>query len=760
MTAAHRVGERLVTRRRDHHQASVRSLLVLVTVLSVLIMVALQKRSQQNAGKMRGGAAPLRVASGTAAELAENETAVHSPRINSHKDKSSRGSSGEMLFGQATDGQKRSKMVETGLRSSFQPSVMERLVGVSSDEVVAAVVCVSTGCIPAAVKLANELYDAPKKNVRARIELWVRSKDLHHVDVSAVRYFVGSVKEPVVDASLAVTEAALRAAERDAKFVIGIDAATWAVANYTDWDLFSVNWRSGVSLGQAWWTETQDDADWWLSDVSLLLLAPSAIAKLWVAHLAEILRSERPNFTEISDFTRRELLHRLTASVAVREAWWRLDASRNGLDVQAIDSETLSTTRLMLRPEKCAFAYGQSASNDGPVGRFFADPASAQLQLPETWRWLTDAMRIDDPQREPSTRKPPVVVVSGADTRYAEGPPARLTQFPHGRLSAEEHDSVVFALACDKQRWATRHDYGFEFFVTNAIGPALRASGLRHWEFAKAFALVAAAHAPGTRAKAVSSKKDVWLVWLDHDVWINPLRRSETIRPYIEDVPPNASLVLSNFRSLNTGVVLIRLDRAGRAILLDWLVAVVLGVVGCQPYDQAALQYVLLKRLANQDLVSNASDPFGYTCRRPACGGTPTKPFGMCNPHFHEAINAALASRLGPKICAPTGTRRARTPPCADAVDRGLANHIINPLGFHVALPTKYRPRLQCFQAQFFGHCQFRPGANFPSVLPDEDPSWLFAHKSIDLFFANSSTGYGVGACSQAKLVRSRRRRR
>ena len=309
---------------------------------------------------------------------------------------------------------------------------------------------------------------------------------------------------------------------------------------------------------------------------------------------------------------------------------------------------------------------------------------------------------------------------------------------------------MVSQLAGHKLAWARHHGYGFEFFVTNALAPAIHATGLRHFEYAKPFALVAAAHGRAARGLARSrggSARDRaaagdWLAWLDHDCWPHHAHGYDEavggLDAYLDAVPPGASVAIGNFRSLNTGVVFGRLDASGRAWLLDWLLAVVGELAQCQPYDQAALQLLLFARLNGTHVLDEtAPPPFGYTCRRPICGGTAAKPFGMCNPNYANSVDALLKAR---RLCPEDKA-------CHEDVDRARANDVVNAAGFHVLRETETLPRVQCFNSQRLDGCETQPGANFKLVEGD-DPRWLINHKGMNLFLESRARGANSTDCA------------
>ena len=91
---------------------------------------------------------------------------------------------------------------------------------------------------------------------------------------------------------------------------------------------------------------------------------------------------------------------------------------------------------------------------------------------------------------------------------------------------------------------------------------------------------------------------EVWMVWTDDDVYINPgwlyLPLHKT---YLQGVPRSKLVVLSNYRSAFTNVIAIRNTMEGRALVYDWLSVMLSGKVECHAYDQAAFQILILLRL-------------------------------------------------------------------------------------------------------------------------------------------------------------------
>ena len=99
-------------------------------------------------------------------------------------------------------------------------------------------------------------------------------------------------------------------------------------------------------------------------------------------------------------------------------------------------------------------------------------------------------------------------------------------------------------LALNKRLYAAAHGYGFEFFVADRFARALVAAGLPRWEWAKIWMLAEAAR---------RHPRAAWLVWLDHDTWINPvLAEAVALAPFLARAPPDRPVAVAAVRRLST----------------------------------------------------------------------------------------------------------------------------------------------------------------------------------------------------------------
>lgn len=74
---------------------------------------------------------------------------------------------------------------------------------------------------------------------------------------------------------------------------------------------------------------------------------------------------------------------------------------------------------------------------------------------------------------------------------------------------------------------------------------------------------------------------DLWTVWTDDDIWINPgWLYMPLYEAYLESVPKSKIYVSSNYRSAFTNIVAIRNNVEGRALVYDWISVVMSGEIG------------------------------------------------------------------------------------------------------------------------------------------------------------------------------------
>jgi hypothetical protein len=197
-------------------------------------------------------------------------------------------------------------------------------------------------------------------------------------------------------------------------------------------------------------------------------------------------------------------------------------------------------------------------------------------------------------------------------------------------VNVRKENEMDIDLALNKRAYAAAHGYNFEFYVVDWFAEMLINSDLTKWEFAKIFMMQDALYKyPGS----------AWVIWVDHDTWFNPREAYRPIDLWLAAVPRSKSVALANLRALSTVVVAWRADAVeARVLLSEWLAVATSGEIECQPYDQGALQLLLLWRMRG---ATNNTEPFGYRCRRPYCGGNATKAFSSCNPVFVEGLERA-----------------------------------------------------------------------------------------------------------------------
>jgi hypothetical protein len=164
-----------------------------------------------------------------------------------------------------------------------------------------------------------------------------------------------------------------------------------------------------------------------------------------------------------------------------------------------------------------------------------------------------------------------------------------------------------------------------------------------------------------------------WVLLVDSDVWLHPsLMRTGALARILASVPASASLVATNYRFLNTGLLAFRArgvrkgaaagvlggslngggDRgqrggggalsgaggaAARALVRDWwAVASAPGFIECHAFDQAALQALVLLRAANWTTAA----PGGFACSAASsCGGNVNPFFKTCDQAFQRGCD-------------------------------------------------------------------------------------------------------------------------
>jgi hypothetical protein len=80
----------------------------------------------------------------------------------------------------------------------------------------------------------------------------------------------------------------------------------------------------------------------------------------------------------------------------------------------------------------------------------------------------------------------------------------------------------------------------------------------------------------------------------DGDTWINPLQFHTPLSILLEKVPADKVVVMGNYFAMTSGVMPIRNNAVGRAVVMDWIAVVMSGLIQCHGFDQGALQLLML----------------------------------------------------------------------------------------------------------------------------------------------------------------------
>lgn len=126
---------------------------------------------------------------------------------------------------------------------------------------------------------------------------------------------------------------------------------------------------------------------------------------------------------------------------------------------------------------------------------------------------------------------------------------------------------------------------------------------------------------------------DDWLVFTDDDVFINTGKTYQShiisinlivasfmatgwlylpLDIFLADVPSHKVIVLANYRSTFTNVVLIRNNQKGRRLMHDWLAIAMSGYIQCHGFDQAALAALIAQRVGRE--TSFPLRPLNFSC--------------------------------------------------------------------------------------------------------------------------------------------------
>ena len=79
---------------------------------------------------------------------------------------------------------------------------------------------------------------------------------------------------------------------------------------------------------------------------------------------------------------------------------------------------------------------------------------------------------------------------------------------------------------------------------------------------------------------------------------------------FLDEVPADKVYVAGNYRCAFTDIFAVRNTEQGRRLMRDWIAILVNGVIQCHGYDQAALQMLVLQRVAGHF----EHRPLNFTC--------------------------------------------------------------------------------------------------------------------------------------------------
>lgn len=105
-----------------------------------------------------------------------------------------------------------------------------------------------------------------------------------------------------------------------------------------------------------------------------------------------------------------------------------------------------------------------------------------------------------------------------------------------------------------------------------------------------------------------------WIVWTDDDIHINSDWLYMPLDVFLQDVPHDKVIIMSNFMSVMNCVLFIRNNIHGRQVIRDWLAIIQSGYIQNHGYDQAALQMLILQYLIDESYKFNVSNPMNYSC--------------------------------------------------------------------------------------------------------------------------------------------------
>lgn len=127
--------------------------------------------------------------------------------------------------------------------------------------------------------------------------------------------------------------------------------------------------------------------------------------------------------------------------------------------------------------------------------------------------------------------------------------------------------------------------------------------------------------------KAGRDRDVEWVVWMDADTMVNQ-DDPPVLTELIQSAGNDKMLLGTQGEYLNSGVMFARVDSRTVPVLNEWIQIMDSGVIGCHPWDQAGLQWMVANRLTGM--------PITTPCQPPGCG-TSGK-FWSCTPKFESEV--------------------------------------------------------------------------------------------------------------------------
>jgi len=310
--------------------------------------------------------------------------------------------------------------------------------------------------------------------------------------------------------------------------------------------------------------------------------------------------------------------------------------------------------------------------------------------------------------------------------------------------SAQRLDHKLY-LNIAKMAYCKRHGYKFLTLTSNQFRPYFEphtfegVSGQANGgEYFQGFM----AKVPMIVTAMMQNPEHEWVLWTDDDVYIHPGWMYLPLDEFLglDRVPANKTFVSSNYRSAFTNIFAIRNNEQGRRLAIDWLAVTQSGYVECHGFDQAALQTLILARIAGAQAGAGGqrSDgmdnpfPFNHTCLYSDAGDTGCNSKGRwsCDFQFEKSLYFA-----GFKTAINNNFFELRL----SSYSKGCANGVIP--DFHVIAETSTTPRFQAGHATRLweiyssGHWDGPLGGGNDKFRRGAVNGWFTSHKAEFLFW-------------------------